>query len=521
MRLGIDFGTTRTVVAYADRGNYPVISFLNESGDAIDWYPSVIAERNGELRYGFSALQAAADPSWTVLRSFKRLLADPLVGPNAEISVGSSPIAIGDLLAGYLATLRRDLLTRSNLPESVKRQPALRAVVATPANAHSTQRFLTLDSFKRAGFEVAALLNEPSAAGFEYAHRHRSTLSARREHVVVYDLGGGTFDASLVRMNGLVHDVVATAGIGRLGGDDFDTRFVELVLSAAHVLAADFTVHELDQLTDHCRQLKESIHPNSRRIVVDLDAVLGIHAPCPEVVIATSDFYDACSPLVDRTLDAMTPIMVGFDKSDETEDDDAGSGEIAGVYVVGGASALPLVARTLRKHLGRRVHRSAYPSAATAIGLAIAGDDQAGFELVDRFSRTFGVFRESMEGAKVMVDPIFTREMRLPTNPKQPFVSCRLYRPAHNIGHFRYIECTSLDDDGSPLGDITPFAEVMFPFDQSLRHGDIDLRTVPVQRTLDEGPLVQERYSVDANGIVELTLTDLDTGYERVHRLCG
>ena len=165
------------------------------------------------------------------------------------------------------------------------------------------------------------------------------------------------------------------------------------------------------------------------------------------------------------------------------------------------------------------MHRSPYASAATAIGLAIAADESSGFELVDRFSRTFGVFREGKDGAQVIFDPIFTRDLRLPSAPDQPFVSCRMYRPAHNIGHFRYIECASLDSNGSPDGDIMPFADVLFPFDPALRSNGTDLRTVPVERTLSEGHVMQERYALDSHGIVEVTITDMDAGFESVHKL--
>jgi len=156
----------------------------------------------------------------------------------------------------------------------------------------------------------------------------------------------------------------------------------------------------------------------------------------------------------------------------------------------------------------------------TAIGLAIAGDEAAGFQLTDRFSRTFGVFREALDGTSVSFDPVFTNDLRLPEGDES-FVSCRLYRPAHNIGHFRYVECTSLDAQGSPQGDITPFAEVLFPFDPSLRSDDVDLKSVPICRNDREGPLVRERYALDSHGIVEVTITDLDSGYESVHRLVG
>ena len=107
-----------------------------------------------------------------------------------------------------------------------------------PANAHSTQRFVTLDAFRNAGFEVRGMINKPSAAGLEYAHRHEETISSRREHVVIYDLGGGTFDAALVLIAGGKHDVVATSGVARLGGDDFDTALLDLALETGGVTRA-------------------------------------------------------------------------------------------------------------------------------------------------------------------------------------------------------------------------------------------------------------------------------------------
>ena len=219
MDFGIDFGTTRTVVACADRGNHPVVGFHDASGDAVQWIPTVVAERDGELRYGLDA--AAGDDGAHVVRSFKRLLSSA-AGPEQTVRVGATEIALGDLVAGFVAHVRDALVTRSDVRRSVAKG-GLRAAVAVPANAHSAQRLITLDAFRRAGFESVAMLNEPSAAGFEYTHRHRDTLSSKRDVVGVYDLGGGTFDASVVRMSGPPHEVLATAGIARLGGDDFDT----------------------------------------------------------------------------------------------------------------------------------------------------------------------------------------------------------------------------------------------------------------------------------------------------------
>src|SRR5215468_5220001 len=258
MRLGIDFGTTRTVVACCDRGNYPVVTFRDEGDNPVDWYPSVAAERRGELRFGFDALPVAQDPEWTVLRSFRRLLAGPRSAPDIEVRVGGTTLPGGELIARFLAALRDAVLTRSNRPRSAANDDdRLVTVVATPANAHGTQRFVTLDAFRRAGFEVTGMLNEPSAAGFEYAHRYRNTITSRREHIVVYDLGGGTFDASLVHMTGKSHDAVATAGSNQLGGDDFDAALANLVLEAAKVKRTNFPRRALALLADQCREAKE------------------------------------------------------------------------------------------------------------------------------------------------------------------------------------------------------------------------------------------------------------------------
>ncbi len=512
MRLGIDFGTTRTVVACADRGNYPVVTFHDDGGNPVDWYPSVAAERRGELRFGFDATAVAADPEWTVLRSFKRLLVGPRAAPDFEVQIGGTTLTGGELIARFLVSLRDAVLARSNRPRSAANDDdRLITVVATPANAHGTQRFVTLDAFRRAGFEVIGMLNEPSAAGFEYTHRYRNTITSRREHIVVYDLGGGTFDASLVHMSGKSHDAVATAGSNQIGGDDFDAVLANLALETAKVKRAHLPRRALALLADQCREAKERLNPNSRRIVVDLESCLGEWAPVPEVTISVADYYDICVPLVQRTIDAMEPIMARL----ETKNDDP-LAELAGIYVVGGASSLPVVGRLLRELFGRRVHRSPYPSASIAMGLAIAGDEEAGFSLSDRLSRHFGVFREGQGGMEVTFDPIFSRDARVPSAGEAPVVHRRVYRAAHNVGRYRFVECAALDPHGVPLGDITAYRDVFFPFDRGAR-GARDLAAVPVRRMYNEGPLIQEEYAITQHGIIRVTIKDLENGYERAY----
>ena len=194
MRVGIDFGTTHTVAAVVDRGNYPVVSF-----DGLDTWPSLIAASDaGELRFGLDAATVRHDPGWSVLRSFKRLLND--AGPRTDGEPGGPLLSAGR----PVHELPRPAQVRpaDTLERRTRAGERVEAAISVPANASSAQRFLTLDAFTQAGFEVIALLNEPSAAGFEYAHRYRSTITAKREYVLIYDLGGGTFDASLLKMTG-------------------------------------------------------------------------------------------------------------------------------------------------------------------------------------------------------------------------------------------------------------------------------------------------------------------------------
>lgn len=518
MRLGVDFGTTHTVVAYADRGNYPVLSFADEAGDFHDYYPSVVAEHGGELRFGFHALGLARDPDATLIRSFKRFLSDPKALPSKPVQIGALVLPLGELLSRFLSALRQAILTRSNLDPAARNggSGSIHCVIAVPAHGHGAQRFMTLDAFRRAGFRPIAMLNEPSAAGFEFTHRHRSSMTSKREHVVVYDLGGGTFDASLVRIRGTHHEILATHGLSWVGGDEFDTALLDLVFTRASLSRTELARGALAHLLDQCRDAKERLSPNSRKMSIDLEGSLGELAPMPELVVSVDDYYDACTPLVEMTMDAMTPLLESLERA--LEDDAGGSDGLAGIYVVGGASALPLVTRLVRKRFGRRVHKSPYPSAAVAIGLAIASDESAEFELSDRFTRTFGVFREGAAGHEITFDPIFTRDSSVPS-VNRGRVSCRRsYLAVHNVGHFRFFECDSVGNDGRPSGDGVLSGDVLFPFDPSLCRDVEDLASVPIKRNL-RGLRIEEEYTLDEHGMVAVTIRNLDADYQRVYQL--
>jgi molecular chaperone DnaK (HSP70) len=500
MRLGIDFGTTRTVVSLCDDGNHPVVQFEDSERDLHGGFPSVIAASGDELCFGLEAVERLGDPAWTVLPSFKRLFS----GAAESISLGGHTRLPADLLAGYLRALRSALLTGSTLSEHCVDDEVIEVIIATPAYASSSQRFTTMEAFRHAGFEVIGLMSEPAAAGVEYASRYQRTFNSRRQTVLIYDLGGGTFDASVVSMTGDAHDVTATAGLPRVGGDDFDSVLVALALAAVGLATDSLSASERTRLRLHCRDQKEQLHSNSRRITVELGGIAGL----PEDAYATIpvvDFYAGCQPLIDKTLAVLQPLLSGGE--------DALAG-IAGVYVVGGASALPAVSRALKSAFGRRVHRALAPAAATAVGLAHAFTTVAAFS--EPLSRSFGVFRESESGRAVRFDLIFDASQKIPASGHVQQV--RTYRPAHNIGHFRYIECTGMDDGNVPGGDISPLADIRFPYDASLRGNDAALEGVSVQRLDEKLPVFEERYTIDASGIIEFSITDLESGFSHQHR---
>ncbi|HEY2343886.1 MAG TPA: Hsp70 family protein, partial [Chthoniobacteraceae bacterium] len=225
MRLGIDFGTTHTVAALVDRGNFPVAP-LGEH----DVCPSLAAAHvDGRIVYGREAavITAAHEPGWQILRSMKRLLHG--AGPHTEVELAGRAFLLRDLCAGFLSHLRE--VISKQIGRSSKEE--LQAAISVPANASSGQRLLTVDAFRAAGFDVVRLLNEPSAAAREYAHRQKRTLTGLREHVLIYDLGGGTFDASVLRLDDDGGEVVGSAGVSRLGGDDFDEVICQLALEKA------------------------------------------------------------------------------------------------------------------------------------------------------------------------------------------------------------------------------------------------------------------------------------------------
>ncbi len=499
MRLGIDFGTTRIVVSAADRGNYPVVCFECADGAARDWIPPLIATRDdGQRLYGWAAWHSLGTGGTTVIRSIKRVLGD--AGPGTLIDLGGIALPLGQILSELAAHIRQEMLPYGG-------SEPMEVLLGVPANANSNQRFLTLEAFHAAGFEVLGLLNEPSAASIEYAHRLQDLDTAPPELILVYDLGGGTFDASLVRRADGGYTVTANESIPTLGGDDFDEILATLALAHAGLADARHAMTQAEEflLLEECREKKESLHPNTRRILVDLDRV---RSGWPQTAVPVAEFYEHCQPMVDETLDVTESLLATLPET----------AQIA-LYVTGGASELPLIGRLLRERFGRRVKRSAYTRAATAIGLAIQAAGHSSYQLRERFTRHFGVWREGEGGRLMVFDPLFERGMQLPAPGTPPLIRTRAYSPVHNIGHFRYLECSQRGAAGEPTGDVSAWDEIRFPFDPELAEVE-ELAATPVAHNdAAARQVIEERYSADSGGAVRVTISHRTGGYQRVYRL--
>jgi molecular chaperone DnaK (HSP70) len=482
------------VVAAADRGNYPLVNFEAPDGHVRDWFPSLLAVSKDGRVYGWEALAKQGEPGWTVVRSLKRQLKE--AGPYTEIEIGDQRFNVSLLVTEMMAALHRELMERSTL--GARKYDRLQAMLGVPANANSNQRFLTEEAARAAGFEVLGLLNEPSAAAVEFVYRNsKERKSQKKSGLLVYDLGGGTFDVSLVTLGEVEHMVIASEGIPDLGGDDFDEILALLALKEAGRPAQNegsLTPAEWYLLFDECREKKETLNPNSRKITVDLQRV---RENWREVSIGVEAFYERCRSLVEESRKVTEDLLAAHpDHAIDT------------LYLTGGGSELPPVARVLRETFGRRVRRSAYMRSATAIGLAIRAEGHEDRPLRDQFTKNFGVWREADGGRNVVFDVIFQRGLKLPARGQEPLRIVRLYHPVHNIGHFRYLECAQLGADNQPEGEINNWDEIRVAFDPELRDSE-NLSDQPVlRRAPGQERWFEEEYTCDANGEVKVKIRD-------------
>ncbi len=493
MRLGIDFGTTRTVVAAVRDGRHPIAA-IDDGGEFREHVPGLAAMRGGELLVGWEASRAlAAGDAEHAIRSIKRVA--QALAPDDPVPGLPGTTAL-ELVTAFLGELRRAIVERSNL--DVPAREPLEVMVSVPANAASRQRWLTLEAFRRGGFQPIGLLNEPTAAAIEFAHHHLGELGKRspKRYVVVYDLGGGTFDTSAVSLEGRRFELIAAEGIARLGGDDFDELVLEAACAALGVPREAVGAAELER----AREAKESLRPSAKKLLVEL----GRHG---HTQIDVGELYARCEPLIDRTLEQTDALFAklrtrGIDPEDPRE--------LGGLYLVGGGAAFPVVARKLRARFGKKLQLAPQPFAATAIGLAIAGDPGANVMIREAVTRHFGVWREAESGHDKVFDPLIAKDA------PGPIVVERRYHPTHAVGHLRFFECGKLDDSGQPVQDLVPWTDVYFPYDPALAGREGELARVPNARRPDLMELeIAERYTYSPDGTISVDIANLSRGYSR------
>jgi molecular chaperone DnaK (HSP70) len=495
MRLGIDFGTTRTVVAAVRDGRYPIVAF-DEDGEFREHVPGLAALCGGRLLVGWAAARAvAAGEAEHAIRSIKRIA--QAARPDDHVLPGITAL---ELVTAFLAELRRALVERSNFGGAEARGP-LEAMVAVPANAASRQRWWTLEAFRRAGFSPIGLVNEPTAAAVEFAHHHLGELGKRspKRYVVVYDLGGGTFDTSAVSLEGRRFELIAAEGIARLGGDDFDELVLAAACDALDLDRDDLGARELEL----AREAKETLRPTSKKLLVEL----GAHG---SAAIDVAELYARCQPLIERSL-AQTEAL--FERLRERGIDPEDPRELGGIYLVGGGAAFPAVARQLRTRFGKKLQLAPQPFAATAIGLAIAADPEAELLVREAATRHFGVWREADGGTDKVFDPLIGKSAEV------PLVVERRYHPRHAVGHLRFLECGALDAAGQPQQDLVPWTDIYFPYDPALAERG-ELSRVPHELRPDLLDIeIAEIYTYASDGTISVRIENISHDYGRTYEL--
>ncbi|MCF8063174.1 MAG: Hsp70 family protein [Deltaproteobacteria bacterium] len=485
VRIGVDFGTTHTIVALADSGNHPVLRLPFEyEGETlvVEHAPSCIALCGEERFYGPAAVRCFLDRFdegvW-LLPSIKRLLQHWHEGQAIEAA--GRRLSVEDLLTEFLTSVRRAVLRALDMEEA-----RLEAVIAVPANASSSQRYVTINSFRRAGFEVIRILDEPTAAGIQFVRERYKRWDRVEADVVVYDLGGGTFDATMLSIRRDRYDPLVTRGISRLGGEDFDEALLALVEQKAGRRYEDRERIEMLQVV---REVKEGIGTYTQKLHVD--------TPEGTISIPIREFHDAVRPLVDRTVDLVQQVIM----------EAKGRGREADrIVLVGGGGLLAAVPKLLKERFGRaRIHQGLYPFAAVAIGAAIQADTPD-LEVTGRLSSHFGVIRVREDGSEY-VDVIFEKGRPLPPPGWIETVARPPYDPRHNIGRFQYLECEEIDPEtGLSAGEAVYWNDILFPYDRGINTEGEPLSSEDVGRIENTPLLMEERiveeYSLDAHGIL-------------------
>ena len=476
--LGIDLGTTHSLVAVLEGGVPRVLA--GEDGDPL--LPSVVSfPQGGRPVVGRAALERAAlDPRRTV-HSAKRLIGRSLadVGADAEtlpyalveasdrsmvmIELGERQVSPQEIAGLVLAACRRRAALALGLPEA----RLARAVITVPAYFDDAQRHATRDAARFAGIEVVRMVNEPTAAALAYGLDARG---ARR--VAVYDLGGGTFDLSILELEDGVYRVLATCGDTRLGGDDFDRE------SVAHMAAELGERTGADPLADPgARAARRSIAEGVKlKLSAQEEVEFHFHAPAAGIAwrrtISVIEFQNWIAPLVQRTLDLCDRALAdaGLQKSDLDE-----------VVLVGGSTRVPLVRAAVRAWSGREPNVRLDPDQVVALGAAVQagvlGGQVSGTLLLDVTPLSLGI--ATAEGG---VAHLIARNAAIPATANDAFTT---FADGQTAVKFTVVQGErELARDNRVLGEFT-------------------LRGIP---PMPAGlPRLQVRFTLDADGVLRVS----------------
>jgi molecular chaperone DnaK (HSP70) len=521
VRLGIDYGTTNTVVVCSDRGRYPVVPHMTETAIgpvAREVFPSAaVYDRNtGRLIFGADVerclCRPGAEEQFALIESPKRLMRDYAEGLRFRRDIRPEGFDAMAVVGEFAEALRESVIRSGLFPES---EP-LEAVITWPTNANGAQRYVTRRCFKRAGFEVLDALNEPSAAAIEFAdrmNRGNRTLARRfTASVAIFDLGGGTFDASLVQIAGGDFRVVASGGIERLGGDDFDEILARRFARAFGVAFDELPPFPRSLLLMRSRQIKENISSGVGRWLTLAAEDAGLSGGIAQVPL--SEYFMDLAVQLEPAMEKLYALISGA----EAREAGITSDTLVGIYLVGGSSKLPLVPQMIgRRFPGVRLIVSDKPFSSTAIGAAIHGAESV--RLQDILSRHFGVMRLADFGRREYFAPVFKAGIPLPPRGGAALSSQVRYAPRHNIGHLRYLECAGLDAAGRPSEGVRAWSELLFPYDPA----------IPIQQPLEPGMVrdredlhdkwVCETYSCDSDGVITVSIQRLYDNQTRTYEI--
>ncbi len=406
--VGIDLGTTNSLIATLDEGQPWVIP--DEEGELL--LPSYVGmSESGQLLVGQSALrQYAAAPERTV-KSIKRQM-----GTDYAVKLGDRDYSPQEISAVLLRSLK-------HRAEEVLEEDITQAVITVPAYFTEAQRQATKEAGEIAGFEVLQILNEPTAAALVFDDR-----SAETENVLVYDLGGGTFDVSIVEMTGEVTEVLASHGNNRLGGDDFDKQL-------QNYLASKFLqAHDVPLPTDAATQARLLRAAEQAKITLSENAFATVREPFLaskgntalhlEVEIGREDFESLIKPLLKDTLDAIDRAM---------SDAEMDASDIDRVILVGGSTRIPLVQSMVEDHLLDTPVNSFNPDLCVGLGAALQAGVLSGEAvesiLVDVIPHSLGI-AAVMETAFGLTPDMFSTI--IPRNSVIPASRSQVYHTSFN-----------------------------------------------------------------------------------------